>query len=231
MSDDKKYPGIKKFFAKFRKEKPSPKSVYAGPEYFRRMKRDNLTGKVYAGPEQYGRKRDADIEEVYAGPEYFERRNEKTDPDPAEKDDIIFEEETEPIECVYAGPEYFAPPEPETAPVYAGPEYFNTKEFEDDVAPLAEGVYAGPAVPQEMQGPNPSQFMMVYGGPDYFANRRQTGFLGFTPENSAQSEKKPDEDKTPGTACPMCGSELIPGARFCNECGTPVSREEKKQDV
>ena len=132
MSDEKKYPWIKRIFTKKKEEPvkcvyagpemispPAPPTVvsppaptYAGPEFM------SPPAPVYAGPEQKGAW--VRLDKVYEGPEQMNSGNGQSDTD------ADFNE-------VYAGPEFFEHDFDEPGPavcVYAGPEYFNRRNAE-----------------------------------------------------------------------------------------------------
>lgn len=226
---------FRKYPDRARRDGSEFRTVYGGPEYFRRQARkrqqpDDDPGieEVYAGPAFWGVP-DADPEEpeeereeagpdipemapVYAGPEYWNG--------PVDRE----EEEREPFETVYAGPEYWDGPagEPEQVPqeipgpdetqmnfVYGGPQFLSQNERDQS---LFMAVYAGPDYwnpsikQQEVQGPT---MMMLYAAPPF---RPQPGAYAPGPE---AREEAPE-----GTArCPWCGTYYPEDFKFCPECG------------
>ena len=150
---EKRYPGIKKIFARLFRRNRGVKCVYAGPEYF---------GRVYAGPEPKNRPDETDIIDVYGGPEYF---GEKDDVEP---DGGKFPEDDEQFQCVYAGPEYFGEEQPEET---------DSSEDSNGDEETGEEAADGPGEPPETAGngiPDPTEMRFVYGGPEYFARRRSS---------------------------------------------------------
>ncbi|MBO4769392.1 MAG: zinc ribbon domain-containing protein [Clostridia bacterium] len=244
---EKRYPGIKKVFAKIFRRGGSPKCVYAGPEYF---------GRVYAGPEPKNRPDETDIIDVYGGPEYF---GEKTAEEPEERE--VPEEDIQPG-CVYAGPEYFGEKIPEeTAPetgvdseirespaertpfrpekipemrlVYGGPEYFARRRSPENG--IQAPVYAGPEyfegsepVKQAEGGEKaPSPLTAgAYAGPEpeprFFAVYAAPPFNG---EMRAAPAKAPEDKSGKKKYCHECGNPLSGNEKFCPECGTKVNDE------
>ena len=166
MSDEKRYPWIKRIFMKKKKEPEPVECVYAGPEVDPATRPEHVLPEppadkpVYAGPEYFERE---PVSKVYAGPEFY-----KDAPDP---DDGIRE--------VYAGPEYFERPDggaPEDEP-------------EED-APLPPDEQPEP--PARRDPP----IMMVYAGPEYFARRsgKTPEELGMHPSNERDGEKGTEGD-------------------------------------
>lgn len=116
-----------------------------------------------------------------------------------------------PALTVYAGPEYFAKKnKPQNEP---GAEQPASAEF--------EGVYAGPEPPVEVKnGPpyDPSQFMAVYAGPEFFSGPDSRPAGAFAPVPNG-----PDEPCLK-TYCPQCGKEISPFDKKCGACGYEFER-------
>jgi len=155
-------------------------------------------------------------------------------------------------EGVYAGPQI-----PPMAPVYAGPEMmsdqgrFNlvyggpammsgAKKDGDSSkkSPRMEALYAAPRRPQ------PSEMMMVYAGPDYFSNKKnsqtpmmvayagpQMNMMQMSMAEQMKAAREAAEkaaqeaaQQIPAAAefCPNCGSQITHQDCFCSECGSPL---------
>lgn len=160
------------------------------------FKRGNPAAGVYAGPGMVNKNKNEPVEVVYAGPEIMPPPDMPVYAGPVPANDDA------PVEDVYAGPRPFkAPDDPE--------EDAELPEKEADCP--EKSVPAGSAPPQAPQNPanDPRMFMMVYAGPDYFADRT-SGAPAFTPEK---------EDKV---FCPDCGTPNGKENRFCVECGAKL---------
>lgn len=206
MPDSTKYPWIKSIF----KKKTADRCVYAGPEYFEKR---NGSDKAQTGPVMQAvyaapvfKKDPALAEGVYAGPAPIGRA---------------------PIGRVYAGPEPetdtgtggagpLERPEAEIEDVYAGPEFFCAGE-EPGEAPGSEAEEEAekPDLPP-FPGPDPTQFLCVYAGPEYFSGMNKP--IGQYVPNASFAQ--------PGSVkCGACGFFAPPGAKFCPECGRPLVKE------
>ena len=148
------------------------------------------------------------------------------------------------MEGVYAGPQI-----PPMAPVYAGPEMMNgprsAKERTGDKGPRMEALYAAP------RRPDAGRMMLVYAGPEYFANRgkMQTPMAPVyagpdffanrgneqTPAAPGSAAPAPSADRGDALpqaedgkdiVCPVCG-ERVPRSRFCIECGARLPQDEE----
>ena len=218
-------------------KQPYPKSFAAGND----PDDDPSMIDVYAGPEP-DIEEDPETERVYAGPEPFE-------PEPAPEPEKSFDPRV--MEGVYAGPDL--PNIPPMAPVYAGPEMMN--------GPMMAAAYAGPEMmngprvevrSDTPQRPDPSQMMMVYAGPDYFANKftqtpmmmayagPATNMSMTMAEKMAAAQKEAEEwylkdhpghDYSKETQNPedlgkktVCPScgSFVRQSRFCPECGAAL---------
>ena len=84
----------------------------------------------------------------------------------------------------------------------------------------------------EKGGPDPSAFMCVYAGPEYFSSRWPGGTMLGTmkfaggPAKAEESEKEPEDPGQKLTFCPICGVKVRPEQKFCHECGSPIQMPE-----
>ncbi len=84
----------------------------------------------------------------------------------------------------------------------------------------------------EKEGPDPSAFMCVYAGPEYFSKRWPGGTVLGTmkfaggPANAEESEKEPENPGQKLAFCPICGVKVRPEQKFCHECGSPIQMPE-----
>jgi hypothetical protein len=239
----------------FRRSKRPIACVYAGPEYFEKMR---------------GKKNDeGKMKRVYAGPEMMRRRNRDND----DTDTKSGQDRNDPvIEDVYNGPEMPEDIDAGLEAVYNGPEeapedFIDEAEYpanhaeDEDAAdeeeypanhaeetkdsvmnePPIKGVYAGPymipnsAFVTAYAGPvvNPAPMMMVYAGPTM--NPSNGGFMfpnGMNPTPNGNNT-------VPGTNAPAEPAELEEGewvcfcgnkntGKFCIECGAPRSSAVKQ---
>ncbi len=198
------------------------------------------TADVHAGPGPDPE--EPELEEVYMGPPLTEEPEPESDPAPepgtlpAPAPEAKAPYDPRITEGVYAGPQI-----PPMAPVYAGPEMMNDPQKDprvwDPKKPRMEALYAAPRRPSEM--------MMVYAGPDYFARKKNAQapmmLVYAGPPNmpsmaqqmeAARSQAENDQKEAPDyrnetqdpedlgrpTVCPGCGAS-VPQSRFCSECG------------
>ena len=216
------------------------------PEHLRPEKQIAL---VYGGPEYFNR-RAREAGEAARGAAAPEPESD-VDADAARQEENVTAEEKLPEELRPDGPVI-------EAPVYAGPEMMDPqagkgerprRKYPADFDPrIAVAVYAAPvrepssrnAFAFEPFGPKNSSNdkdegarpapgpMMVYGGPEYFANRNEPrGMMGVLPIDLSKK-----------TFCTECGSLIEKeDYKFCPECGAPVKRRapekapEKPEDV
>ena len=221
---------------KFKKVEPMV-CVYAGPEYFEKKLKSQMT-KVYAGPPAPEKeKTDASIECVYAGPE---------EPENVDIEDVYNgpEPDPEPVETGDAGTTDPEADYPNNHAVLDEKDIKRKEKIEslvkdgkvklDDLGrPIPDesmmAVYAGPGYfdPNRLQnkeGPimavyaGPAQMMMAYAGPNYTPNNPY-GFAnipGFNINKTAPAE----------WFCDKCGAGNT--GKFCKECGSPRPEPSKE---
>ena len=103
--------------------------------------------------------------------------------------------------------------------------YPNNMQSQDNSSDEFNGVYAGPKkienTPNKYYDTSPMQ--CVYAGPEFmrnamnYNNDMRAGQVVTNSENDGRYSDK---------YCSNCHSRLLKDAKFCNECGTPVSKDE-----
>ena len=174
----------------------------------------------------------------------------ETEDDPSMVDVYAGPEPVEPVlEGVYMGP----PVTEEEAPMAAAevkevPDAENDpkKQMRRDKGPRMEALYAAPRRPET------GRMMLVYAGPDYFANRGKmqtpmapvyAGPDFFANRGNSQKPAAPgDAESGPSASrqdpqaqaedgsfivCPVCGERVPRGGRFCMTCGARLPRDEE----
>ena len=153
------------------------------------------------------------------------------------------------LEGVYMGP----PVTEEEAPMAAAevkevPDAENDpkKQMRRDKGPRMEALYAAPRRPET------GRMMLVYAGPDYFANRgkmqtpmapvyagpdffanrgnsQKPAAPGNAESGPSASRQDPQAQAEDGSfiVCPVCGERVPRGGRFCMTCGARLPRDEE----